>query len=36
MVKLLSSKEVMEQTKLIGKEWQQIDDGKKLNKKYFR
>ena len=32
MVKVLSLEEVMERIKLIGKDWHQIDDGKKLNK----
>ena len=35
MVKVLSSKEVMEQIKLIGNDWHQIDDGKKLYKKFI-
>ena len=35
MVKVLSSKEVMEQIRLIGNDWHQIDDGKKLNKKFI-
>ena len=34
MVKALSSKDVLEQMKIINKNWHQVDDGKKLNKTF--